>query len=40
MRPLVAGWGYLGPDDEPARWGAEAVIAAPEHLGAWLMVHG
>jgi len=40
MRPLVAGWGYLGPDDEPLRWGAEAVITAPAHLGAWLLVHG
>jgi 2-phosphoglycolate phosphatase len=40
MRPLVAGWGYLGPDDQPLRWGAEAVITAPEHLGVWLMVHG
>jgi phosphoglycolate phosphatase len=40
MRPLVAGWGYLAPHDEPQRWGAEAVITAPEHLGVWLMVNG
>jgi len=40
MRALVAGWGYLGPDDEPQRWGAEAVLSAPRHVASWLLVHG
>lgn len=40
MRPLVAAWGYLGPDDEPQRWGAEAVLSAPRHVSSWLLVHG
>ena len=40
MRALVAGWGYIGVNDTPARWGAAAVLAAPKHLGSWLLVHG
>ena len=40
MRALVAGWGYFAPDDDPRRWGADAVLAAPRHLGSWLLVHG
>jgi 2-phosphoglycolate phosphatase len=40
MRALVAGWGYLGADDVPARWGAAAVVSAPKDLATWLLVHG
>ncbi len=40
MSALVAGWGYIGAADEPAHWGAAAVLAAPKHLGSWLLVHG
>ena len=40
MHALVAGWGYIGAADDPRRWGAAAVVAAPKDLGAWLLVHG
>ncbi|HMW29721.1 MAG TPA: HAD-IA family hydrolase [Plasticicumulans sp.] len=36
MRTLVAGWGYLGPDDEPAAWGADGTLAVPTELLDWL----
>ena len=36
MRPLVAAWGYLGPRDDPSRWGAETVLDQPADLIAWL----
>ena len=36
MIPLVAGFGYLGDDDDPAGWQAEAIIARPEDLIDWL----
>jgi len=40
MRALVAGWGYIGRDDDPQRWGADAVLSAPRHVASWLLVHG
>lgn len=36
MRTLIAGWGYLGPDDAPGAWGAEGTLAAPSELLDWL----
>ena len=36
MIPLVAGFGYLGADDDPAAWQAAAVFSRPEELVAWL----
>ncbi len=30
MIPLVAGFGYLGDDEDPADWQAEAIFARPE----------
>lgn len=33
-RTAVAAWGYLGPDEDVAAWGADAVIAAPSELPA------
>jgi len=36
MRALVAGWGYLPADDPAEAWGAEAVIATPAGVLAWL----
>jgi N-acetyl-D-muramate 6-phosphate phosphatase len=32
MPCAVAGWGYLGPDDRPATWGAEHHFATPHDL--------
>lgn len=40
MRALVAGWGYIVRGDDPMRWNPDAVLAAPKHLIAWLLVHG
>ncbi|MDQ2069172.1 HAD family hydrolase [Natronospira bacteriovora] len=39
MPALVAGWGYLPEDDDPGRWGAQAILASPEALRQWLSPH-
>jgi phosphoglycolate phosphatase len=36
MRTLIAGYGYLGADDRPDTWGADASLAAPLALRDWL----
>lgn len=36
MPGLLAGFGYLGPDDTPDAWGADAALADPVGLLAWL----
>ena len=36
MAALAAAWGYLGPGDPPAAWGADAVIDHPANLLQWL----
>jgi N-acetyl-D-muramate 6-phosphate phosphatase len=36
MIALGASFGYLGPDDAPATWGAAAWLAAPGELLAWV----
>ncbi|TSA23278.1 MAG: phosphoglycolate phosphatase [Betaproteobacteria bacterium] len=36
MPCAIAGWGYLGPDDHPADWGAEHHFATPYALLRWL----
>ena len=33
---LAAGWGYIQPDDHPARWAADAVLGSTAELDAWL----
>jgi phosphoglycolate phosphatase len=38
MIPLVAGFGYLGEDEDPGAWGPEAIFACPEDLIDWLEV--
>lgn len=38
MIPLVAGFGYLGEDEDPADWQAEAIFARPEELIDWLEI--
>ena len=38
MIPLVAGFGYLAEDEDPAAWGPEAVFSRPEDLLDWLEV--
>jgi len=32
MGTLVALWGYIGPDEDPATWGADALLQAPPDL--------
>jgi phosphoglycolate phosphatase len=36
MIPLVAGFGYLADDEDPAAWQPEAIFARPEELIDWL----
>jgi phosphoglycolate phosphatase len=36
MPVLVAGFGYLGVDRPPVLWGADAIIQAPDEIGAWI----
>ena len=36
MKTLVALYGYLKPSDEPATWGADALIESPEQLTTWI----
>lgn len=32
MPAIVALWGYLGSDDQPESWGADALITSPEAI--------
>jgi len=36
MKTLAALYGYLKPDDQPETWGADALIASPDHLTHWI----
>lgn len=36
MRTAVAAFGYLGEDDDPVRWGADAIVSGPQRLAEWL----
>ncbi|MBK8509725.1 MAG: HAD-IA family hydrolase [Candidatus Competibacteraceae bacterium] len=36
MRTLVAGFGYLSPEDRPQEWGADGMLDQPGDLLAWL----
>ena len=36
MRTLIAGWGYIGAEDTPEDWGAEATATSPLDLLDWL----
>lgn len=33
---LAAAWGYIQPDDDPAAWGADGVVAEPGELIRWI----
>ncbi len=39
MPAAVALFGYLDPGDEPAAWGAEALLEAPADVLAWVRAH-
>jgi phosphoglycolate phosphatase len=36
MPAIAAAFGYLGPDDDPHAWGADAVAAHPQAVRDWL----
>jgi len=36
MGTVFAGWGYVPPDQDPSTWGADAAVATPHALLAWL----
>jgi len=36
MGSIVARWGYVPPDEDPATWGADGEVADPDALLAWL----
>lgn len=36
MHTLVALFGYLGADDRPEQWGADAMVRTPQDILAWL----
>ena len=33
---VVAAWGYIRPDDDPATWGASAILPRPAALRPWV----
>jgi 2-phosphoglycolate phosphatase len=37
MRVIVATYGYLGADDDPRSWNADALISKPSQISAWLL---
>ena len=36
MKTLAAAYGYIRVDDNPADWGADALIESPEQLTSWI----
>jgi phosphoglycolate phosphatase len=36
MKTLAALYGYIKPNDDPATWGADALIDSPEQLTTWI----
>ena len=38
MATLVALFGYIGAGDDPATWGADALVESPADISAWLAV--
>lgn len=39
MKTLVALFGYIGEDEQPANWGADGMIAHPAELLDWITAH-
>jgi len=36
MYTLIAGYGYIGPDDEPEAWGADGMVEEPGEIREWI----
>lgn len=39
MHTLVALFGYIGNDDHPEDWGADALVAKPDDIISWIKTH-
>ncbi len=39
MRTLVAGYGYIGADEQPSAWGADAIVEQPGDILPWVRRH-
>jgi phosphoglycolate phosphatase len=39
MKTLVAGFGYIGENDQPLSWGADALLDSPRQIIDWLQAH-
>lgn len=37
MTTVVAGFGYIVPDENPQDWGADVLVETPQELSKWLM---
>jgi len=38
MKTVVALFGYIGQDDKPETWGADALLESPQHIKEWLRI--
>ena len=38
MKTVVALFGYIGRDDRPETWGADALLESPQHIKEWLQL--
>ncbi len=36
MRVIGVRWGYIAPDDNPERWGADLLVSRADEIDAWL----
>ena len=39
MKTLIAGFGYIGSEDRPEDWGADALVDSPRQIIDWLQAH-
>jgi len=39
MKTVVALFGYIGKDDKPETWGADALLESPQHIKEWLQLN-
>lgn len=37
MRTIIVNYGYIGEDDQPGSWGADAMVETPEDIINWLL---
>lgn len=39
MKTIVALFGYIGTEDRPDSWGADALLESPQEIGEWLQLN-